>query len=518
MSIFLKKDTCFNFSKIFKSILLKIFSVSQIKDWDLYTIKNEPVISIDLMERAATACFTWIIKTFERNISFKIFCGTGNNGGDGLAIARLLSSKKYDVSVFILKNKNSGSPDFETNLKRLKKTAAEISFLENDNAFPLLSKDDVIIDAIFGTGLNKKPTGFVATLVSYINQNSSNVVSIDVPSGLFVNTSSVENTIINATYTLTFQNQKLAFLMPENKSFVGKVILLNIGLSKEFEEKENAQFEFIDKSLAENIYVARNKFSNKGNFGYACLLCGSYGMMGAAILSARACLRSGVGNLTCYICEAGYNILQTSVPEAMCRVFGNKFIKDAKHFNDFEVIGIGPGIGKYESHKQLLTDLFSNSKKPLVIDADALNVLSENKSLYKSIPANSILTPHPKEFERLFGKANSDFDRINLALSQAKKLNFLIVFKGHYSFIASPDWKGFFISTGNAGMATAGAGDVLTGIITGLLAQKYSPLNACILGVYLHGLAGDIAARSISEEALIANDIIENLGNAFKAI
>jgi len=422
------------------------------------------------------------------------------------------------LPIFILKNKNSGSPDFETNLKRLKKTAAEISFLENDKAFPLLSKDDVIIDAIFGTGLNKKPTGFVATLVSYINQNSSNVVSIDVPSGLFVNTSSVENTIINATYTLTFQNQKLAFLMPENKSFVGKVILLNIGLSKEFEEKENAQFEFIDKSLAENIYVARNKFSNKGNFGYACLLCGSYGMMGAAILSARACLRSGVGKLTCYICEAGYNILQTSVPEAMCRVFGNKFIKDAKNFSDFEVIGIGPGIGKYEPHKQLLTDLFSNSKKPLVIDADALNVLSENKSLYKSIPANSILTPHPKEFERLFGKTNSDFDRINLALSQAKKLNIFIVLKGHYTFISSPDGKGFFNSTGNAGMATAGAGDVLTGIITGLLAQKYSPLNACILGVYLHGLAGDIAARSISEEALIANDIIENLGNAFKAI
>lgn len=497
---------------------MKIFSVSQIKNWDLYTIESDPVKSIDLMERAATACFNWNIKNFKKNISFKIFCGKGNNGGDGLAIARLLSSNKYDVSVFVLENKNSGSPDFEINLKRLKKTSVEVSFLKDEKSFPVLSKNEIIIDAIFGTGLNKKPTGFISTLINYINQNSSNVISIDIPSGLYVDKSSVGNTIIKATYTLTFQNQKLAFLMPENESFVGEVILLNIGLSKEFVEKEKAQFEFIDKNLVENIYVSRKEFSNKGNFGYACLLCGSYGMMGAAALSARACLRSGVGKLTCYICEAGYNVLQTSAPEAMCKVFGDKFIKDAKDFTDFNVIGIGPGIGKYPSHKKLLSDLFSNFKKPIVIDADALNVLSESKSLYKLIPANSIITPHPKEFERLFGKTNSDFDQISLALSKAKELNIYIVLKGHYTLIASPENKGFFNSTGNAGMATAGVGDVLTGIITGLLAQKYSPLNACILGVYLHGLAGDIAAKKNSEEALIANDIIENLGNAFKEI
>lgn len=470
------------------------------------------------MERATTACFNWILKNFEKNISFKIFCGKGNNGGDGLAIARLLSKNKYDVSVFILENKNSGSADFETNLKRLKKKSVKISFLENEKSFPVLSKDDLIIDAIFGTGLNKKPTGLVSTLINYINKNQAKVISIDVPSGLYVDKSSVGNTIIKANVTPTFQNQKLAFLMAENEFFVGKVVLLNIGLSKEFDEKEKAQFEFIDKNLIAKIYSPRNEFSNKGNFGYACLLCGSYGMMGAAVLSATACLRSGVGKLTCYICEAGYNILQTSAPEAMCKAFGDKFIKDAKDFTDFDVIGIGPGIGKYPSHKKLLSDLFLNFKKTLVIDADALNVLSEHKSLYKLIPANSIITPHPKEFERLFGKTNSDFERINMVLSKAKELNIFIVLKGHYTFIASPDGNGFFNSTGNAGMATAGAGDVLTGIITGLLAQKYSPLNACILGVYLHGFAGDIAAKNVSEEALIAGDIIDNLGNAFKEI
>jgi len=506
---------------------MKIFSVSQIRNWDSYTISHEPVKPIALMERAAVACFNWIIQNFNKNTSFKIFCGKGNNGGDGLAIARLLSVKKYKVSVYIIGEKKSGSPDFESNFKRLQKTTTEIIFLDNEKSFPLLSKEDVVIDALFGTGLNKKPAGLVSALIKYINQNSTEVISIDVPSGLHIEKSSKENTIIKAKYTLTFQNQKLAFLMAENESSVGKIILLNIGLSKEYEEKEETQFEFVDRDLIKKIYIPRKAFANKGNYGYACLLAGSYGIMGAAVLSAKSCLRSGVGKLTCYICEAGYNILQTSVPEAMCKVSGDKFIKDVDDFKDFDVIGIGPGIGKYDSHKILLQNLFKNFKSPVVIDADALNVLSENQSLYKSIPAHSIITPHPKEFERLFGKSDSDFDRISLALVKAKELNIFIVLKGHYTFIATPDAKtcldgvvrqGYFNSTGNSGMATAGAGDVLTGIITGLLAQKYSSLDACILGVYLHGLAGDIAANLLSKEALIAGDIVDHMGDAFKEI
>lgn len=241
-------------------------------------------------------------------------------------------------------------------------------------------------------------------------------------------------------------------------------------------------------------------------------------MMGAAVLSAKACLRAGVGKLTCYICNEGYNIVQTSVPEAMCKVFGEKFIKDPIDFKGFDVIGIGPGIGQHASHKKLLKDVFVDFKKPLVIDADALNVLSKNKSLYKSIPAKSIITPHPKEFERLFGSAGSGFERIQLALAKSKELNIFIVLKGHHTFITTPDGKGYFNSTGNSGMATAGSGDVLTGIITGLLAQKYSSLNACILGSYLHGLAGGMAANMLSKEALIAGDIVDHLGDAFKEI
>lgn len=501
---------------------MKIFSVSQIKNWDSYTISNEPVKSIALMERAAIACYNWIVQHFDKNISFKIFCGRGNNGGDGLALARLLLGKNYKVSVFIIEGNSPGSTDFEANLKKLKKISSEIFSINEENSFPLLSKKDVAIDALFGTGLNKKPTGLISVLIKYINANNSNVISIDVPSGLFIDKSSLHGkgtpVIIKANYTLTFQNQKLAFLFPENESYVGEVILLDIQLSKEYEEKENSQFEFIDKKLIKNIYTPRKAFANKGNYGYASLLVGSYGMMGAAVLSSLACLRSGVGKLTSYVCAAGYNIFQTTVPEAMCKVSGDKFIKNVKDFNNFDVIGIGPGIGKYTSHKKLLKDLFTNFKKPVVIDADALNVLSVNKILFKQIPSHSIITPHPKEFERLFGKSDSDFERIHLTLAKAKELNIFIVLKGHYTFIATPEGKGFFNSTGNAGMATAGSGDVLTGIITGLVAQKYSPLNACILGAYIHGLAGDLAAKKISEEALIAGDIIDHLGDAFKEV
>ena len=494
---------------------MKIFSVAQIKAWDAFTINNEPVKSIDLMERAARACSDWITKNIDNNITLKVFCGKGNNGGDGLAIARHLSQKKYNIEVYIAGDVESGSDDFKLNLKRLKKTSATIHLLESSNSLPQLSGNDLVIDALFGTGLNKKLTGLLAELVNHINASSCKVISVDVPSGLFIEKTSKDNPVIMADWTLTFQNQKLAFLLTENAPYTGEVVLLDIGLSKEYETNETARFNLIDKKIISEIYLPRKPFVNKGNYGYACLLAGSYGMMGAAVLSARACLRSGVGKLTCYTCEAGYNILQTSVPEAMCKVAGEQFIKGKIDFEDFDVAGIGPGIGKHASHKLLLKNLLKDFKKSIVIDADALNVISENKELYQLIPAHSIITPHPKEFERLFGKSISDFDRIQLALSKAKELNIFIVLKGHHTFIASPDGKGFFNSTGNAGMATAGTGDVLTGIITGLLAQKYSPLDACILGVYLHGLAGDIAAKKISEEALIADDIIQNLGKAF---
>ena len=498
--------------------IVKIFSAAQIKKWDEFTINNEPVSSTDLVERAARACSNWISENCNNTSAFKIFCGKGNNGGDGLAIARLLLEKKYSVVVYIVDTSSEGSPDFQINLQRLKSTTSEIIFLASSKSFPSLVKEDVIVDALFGTGLSKKPAGIFKELIIHLNNSNATIVSVDMPSGLYADKSSNGNSIIRSRYTLSFQQYKLAFLLAENESFCGKIILLDIKLSKEYYNKEKSAFDVVDQDTIKQIYIPRKDFANKGNYGYACLLAGSYGMMGAAEMSAKACLRSGVGKLRVYICRQGYNIMQIAVPEAMCTMFGNTFIKDVKNVKDFDVIGIGPGIGKHVSHKELLQKIFTSFKKPIVIDADALNVLSENPALYKLIPPQSIITPHPKEFERLFGSTANEFERIKLAMQKANELNIYIVLKGHHTLIATPVGKGYFNSTGNAGMATAGAGDVLTGIITALIAQKYDSLHACILGVYLHGYAGDIAADKLSQEAMIAGDIIDNLGESFKQI
>ncbi len=467
------------------------------------------------MERAAQSCINWILQKINSSQAFKIFCGTGNNGGDGLAIARMLIEKKVTIEIYIAGKETKGSQDFTTNLQRLKKITDKIYFITSKETLPETGNTDIIIDALFGTGLNKKPSGIHSSIINYLNNSGNTIISIDMPSGMYADASSKENIIIEARYTLSFQVQKLLFLMPENESYTGEVEILDIGLAKKFYEKENSNLFLVDEDLIKKIYVSRKQFSNKGNYGYACLIAGSYGMMGAAVLSSMACLRSGVGKLTSYICKDCYEIMQTSVPEAMSKTFGKTFIKDIKDLSDFDVIGVGPGIGRHASHKQLLETIFKEFNKPTVIDADGLNSLSTTPSLYKKIPANSIITPHPKEFERLFGKTNNNFGQMELAMNKAQELKIFIVLKGHRTLIATPNGMGYFNSTGNAGMATAGAGDVLTGIITGLLAQKYSSLHACILGVYLHGLAGDLAAEKLSKEAMLAGDIIDYLGKGF---
>ena len=496
--------------------MVKLFSVPQIKEWDNYTIQHEPVSSIDLMERAAQKCADWIKQHYDSSYVFIIFCGRGNNGGDGLAIARLLIETQYRVLVYIV-GERQGSIDFEKNLDKLSAISNEVYFLTGDKSFPVLG-NEIVIDALFGTGLNKNPAGIFSDLIKHINKNKATVISIDMPSGLFADISSKGNTIINAGYTLSFQSWKLAFVMPENAKYVGVPVILDIQLSEDYFKNEAWQFEMTDLASIQKIYKPRRANSNKGNYGNACLLAGSYGMMGASVMSAKSCLRSGVGKLTCYTPEIGYNIIQTSVPEAMCKTFGKNSIENVSGYSDFNAIGIGPGIGDAASHKDLLKQLFTSYKMPVVIDADALNVLSKNQDLYELIPPKSILTPHPKEFERLFGKCESDFKKVAVALEKSKALDIYIVLKGHHTFIATPEGKGYFNNSGNAGMATAGAGDVLTGIITGLLAQKYSSLEACLFGVYLHGLAGDLAVKDISEEALIAGDIIDYLGKAFLKI
>jgi hydroxyethylthiazole kinase-like uncharacterized protein yjeF len=499
---------------------MKILNAEQIRAWDQYTMQHEPVSSIDLMERAARSCFGW----FEDNgwliNAFAIFCGKGNNGGDGLAIARMLSERGCKVSVYILEFGHKGTDDFQTNLARLHQyPSVDIHFIQDENNFHQLPKDTVVIDALFGSGLSRPLDGITAKLVDHLNESDCTIIAIDVPSGMSVDRSSKGNKIVRANYTLSFQCYKLAFLVPENAGFIGDVSILDIGLLSEFLLSVDSKYELIDMSMIRSIYKTRNRFSHKGNFGHAMIIAGSYGKMGAAVLSAKACLRSGVGLLTCFVPKCGYEILQTALPETMVMTDVNNSIltkvdEDVLKYNS---IGIGPGLGTASESRMAIKELMAAYKKPIVIDADALNSLAMDKSV-SSLPPGSILAPHPKEFERLFGESKNDFERIEKASANARSLNCLIILKGHHTFIATASGKSYFNSTGNAGMATAGSGDVLTGILTGLLAQGYSSEEASILGVYLHGSAGDLAARKFSQEAMLASDIIDNLGDAYKKL
>jgi len=500
---------------------MKIFNAEQIRQWDQYTIRQEPVTSIELMERAATRCINWLeVNNYLEN-QFIIFCGKGNNGGDGLAIARLLAAGKHPVTVFILESGNTGTPDFQANLVRLHQyPEADIRFVQTVENFHEFTGNEIIIDALYGSGLNRALEGVTAKLVEHINESGCDVIAIDIPSGMFVDRSSKNNPIIKATHILGFQCYKPAFLVAENSSFTGDVHILDIGLHHDFYTSVISPYELVDKLLIHQIYKPRNRFAHKGNFGHALLVAGSYGKIGAAVLSAKACLRSGAGLLSCHIPKCGYDILQTSVPEAMVMTdFNSSFTtKIEDDVTKFEAIGIGPGIGTASETRVMLREIFDSYISPVVLDADALNIIALQKELLKLIPAGSVLTPHPKEFERLFGESTNDFDRIQLALQKAIELNVVIVLKGHHTLIATPDNKAFFNNTGNAGMAKGGSGDVLTGILTGLLAQGYSSVETAILGVYLHGLAGDIAAEKCSLEAMMAGDIIDCQGNAFIVI
>lgn len=491
---------------------MKILSASQIRQWDQYTIEHAPITSIDLMERAAQKCAEWVEHNISSQKTVSVFCGPGNNGGDGLAIARILSKKGRAVDLFILKSDHY-SPDFSTNLQRLESTLIK-HFISTREDFPQLNAGNFIIDALYGAGLNRPLSGVAAELVQHLNHSQTIILSIDIASGLFADKSQNNNPAIRPTHTLSFQTFKLAFLLPENEPYTGIVHILDIGLHPAFQA--SAVMELVTAQKVQSLYTPRKQFSHKGTYGNLLLVAGSNGMMGAAVLAAKSCLRAGAGKLTCYIPKCGYQILQITVPEAMCITDKeDNYISDLSLSGKYDVIAAGPGIGQ-QIDKTLLEQLFTE-KTPLVLDADALNLLAVNEHLLANLPANTILTPHPKEFERLFGKTRNHFDRLQLALNKAKELRIYIILKGKYSFIATPFGKGYFNPTGNSGMATGGTGDVLTGILLGLLGQ-YPLFEAVLLGVYLHGLAGDLAASNQSEEAMIAGDISNYLGAAFKQV
>ncbi|MBN8858187.1 MAG: NAD(P)H-hydrate dehydratase [Sphingobacteriales bacterium] len=498
---------------------MKIFSAAQIKAWDAYTMEHEPVASADLMERAARRCAAWMMSHTESDRHICIFCGPGNNGGDGLAIARLLAAQQRKVSVYLAGTDAHRSPDNSLNLSRLQQEKQETIYINSEKDFPPIPEGSIIVDALYGYGLNRRLEGMTAALVEHLNASGNTIIAVDMPSGLFADQSSSGNAVIKATYTLSFQVMKLAFLLPENAPFTGSIHIIDIGLDSRFYENTHTDLEIVTPQLIHSFYKPRQKFSHKGSYGNAALIGGSYGMMGAMVLGAGACLRSGAGKLTCYIPACGYTILQSSVPEAMC-VAGNgeQHLATLQLETRYDAIAAGPGMGQRPGSLAVLKHILDASPERSIIDADGLNLLASRPDWYNSLPANTILTPHPKEFERLFGPSPDQFSRLQLALEKAKQFNIYIVIKGNYSFIATPAGKGYFNPTGNPGMATAGSGDVLTGILLGLYAQSGETEKVVLTGVYLHGLAGDKAAAVQTEEAMISGDIINYLPQAFAAI
>lgn len=500
---------------------MKIFSVAQIRAVDSFTIANEPIKSVDLMERAAVTCADFIKSNYQKHHKVHVFCGTGNNGGDGLAISRLLLEAKYNVITYIVNFSSSFSPDFIVNKARLVKLKHhKLIEINISNEVSPISDSDIIIDAIFGSGLNKPVVGLAAEVIDKINVSRARVIAIDIPSGLFADDNTGNNgAIIYATTTLSFQFPKLSFLFAANHKYVGKWHSLPIGLHKGFIESEPTAYFYLEQDDVAHLLKLRNKFAHKGNYGHALLIAGSLGKIGAAVLASKAALHAGCGLLTAYIPQCGYNILQTALPEAMVSVANDvNIIDNLPDVTTYNSIAIGPGIDNHADTAKQLKLLIQNTTVPLIIDADGLNILSENKTWLSFLPPGSILTPHPKEFERIAGKTATDIERLDLQREFSIKYRIYVIYKGAYSSISTPEGHIYFNSTGNPGMATAGSGDVLTGILLGLRAQNYAMLETCILGTYLHGLAGDIAAKQKSQEAMLAGDIILAMGKAFKML
>jgi ADP-dependent NAD(P)H-hydrate dehydratase / NAD(P)H-hydrate epimerase len=492
---------------------VKILRAHQIKELDAYTIAHEPVAAIDLMERAATALAEWVYNHHSFNTPCCIIAGPGNNGGDGLALARLLHASGYPVRVVLCLIGTSRSSDCQVNLDRLQRLPGiSIHHLQDQDTWPEIQPAELIIDALFGYGINRPITGYWADFINYLNALPNRRLAIDIPSGMFPDGPS-SGTSFQANDTLSFETPKFAFFFPENQQRTGRFHLLLIGLHQAFLASLSTPHQYIDQAIIRDLLRPRRTFDHKGTHGHALLMVGSQGKMGAAVLAARAAIRSGVGLLSLHIPATGNDVLQTAVPEAMTFT-DNAPLPDVK---SFKAIGAGCGWGQSSDKAALLRALISSGQQRLVLDADALNLLAQSPEWLAHLPEGSILTPHLKEFERLFGPSANSFERHALQRSMAEKYRIIIVLKGAFTCIASPDGA-WFNSTGNPGMAKGGSGDVLTGLLTGLLARAYPPIEAAILGVYLHGLAGDLAAEKHNMEAMCAGDIIGELGAAFKAI
>ena len=502
---------------------MKIFTSAQIKELDKFTIENEPISSLNLMERAAQTMTRSITELWGTATPIVVFAGPGNNGGDALAIARMMADQGYQIVAYLFNISGHLSPDCAANKKLLEENKHIQQFFEVTQEFdpPVLDEKTLVIDGLFGSGLNKPLAGGFASLVKYINASPSKIVSIDAPSGLMAedNTYNIKANIIRAYLTLTLQQPKLSFFFAENQQFIGQLRVLDIRLSQEGIQKMDSSYTVIEENDIRNSLLPRNPYAHKGQMGHALLIAGSYCMAGAAILAAKACLRSGVGKLTVNSPRRNIPMIQQSVPEAIIKTGAEEIIfAESVDTEEYNAMGIGPGLGQSEQTAIALIAQLRRTQCPIVADADAINILANHRAWLQQLPKGIILTPHPKEFDRLEGHSADSYERLTKACNLAERLQGIVILKGHYTAICMADGHVMFNPTGNAGMATAGSGDVLMGIITGLLARGYQPKEACMVGVYLHGLAGDLAAAELGEESLLASDIIQYLPRAFKRL
>lgn len=501
---------------------MKIAPAQQLRELDALTMKEQDISSLQLMERAAHAVTEEIARRWSVSHPVMVFAGPGNNGGDGLAVARQLSELGYQVRAYLFNTAGTMSADCKENCRRLREFDGE-ALVEVTTQFdpPAITADTVVVDALFGTGLTRVLSGGFASLVKYLNATEGHVVSADMPSGLMCedNSHNVRAHIIQAELTLTFQLPKIALLLADNQTFVGELKVLDIGLSQEGIDALPAAFSILSKEMVQALLRPRPAFGHKGTFGHGLIIAGRFGMAGAAILAARACLRSGVGKVTVHTPLMNNDILQTQVPEAiLSHDNSDTAFETPINGNDYSAVAVGPAIGTTHETALAFIEQVRHTTVPLIIDADGLNILSTHKGWMQQLPKETILTPHSLEFRRIGLKSNDAYSTLLEAREMATQQGLYILIKGHYTAICLPNGQVLFNPTGNSGMATAGSGDVLTGILTSLLSQGYSQAEACILGTYLHGLAGDLAAEALTEEAVTASDIIDYLPAAFKSL
>jgi hydroxyethylthiazole kinase-like uncharacterized protein yjeF len=492
-----------------------ILSPQQTQKADKATIKNKGITSVDLMETAAVSCFQWLHNKLQgENIQIHVFCGIGNNGGDGLVIARHLYNHNYQVNCYIINFSTKKTEEFIVNFNRLVEIGLNPIELNNENDFPKIASNAIVVDAIFGNGLSRNPEGFTKELIQYLNDKKVFTLAIDIPSGLFGDKSVTDKAaVLKASHTLTFQTPKLAFLLPENKDFVNTWEVIDIGLDQNYIESLHPKTHYITKADIIPLYKTRNKWDHKGTYGHSLIIGGSYGKMGAVILASKAALKIGSGLVSAYIPKCGYSILQISVPEVMVEVDTDSVLTYFNFKTNPTVIGIGPGMGTAEKTEQGFENFIKDNKLPLVIDADGINLLSRNQPLLSYLPKNTILTPHPKELERLIGAWENDYEKLKKVAEFSKKHAVIVVIKGAHTVVIQDNIM-YFNSTGNQALATGGSGDVLTGIITGLIAQGYEPINAAIFSVYLHGKTADIAFPETGYETFTATTIFDYLAEA----